>query len=65
MRRRTAAIDAQQLDTKQRLYRDYLAVVIDTELFNIQTLKVLENNAWYGYLALDPDLYLSRANTRR
>lgn len=60
MRRRTAAIDAERLDTKQRLYRGYLEVVIDTELFNIQTLKVMENNTWYGYLALDPDLYLSR-----
>ena len=60
MRLRTAAIDAQRLSAKQRLYRDYLAVVIDTELFNIQTLKVLENNVWYGYLPLDPDLYLSR-----
>ena len=60
MRRRTAAIDAQRLGAKQRLVRDYLAVAIDTELFNIQALKVLENNVWYGYLPLDPDVYLSR-----
>jgi uncharacterized protein (DUF885 family) len=60
MRRRTAAIDAAQLDVKERLYHGYLAVEIDTQLFNIQTLKVLENNAWYDYLALDPNVYLSR-----
>jgi len=60
MRRRTAAIDAPQLGVKERLYHGYLAVEIDTQLFNIRTLKVLENNAWYDYLALDPDVYLSR-----
>jgi len=60
MRQRTAAIDAAKLDTKRRLYREYLAVEIDTELFNFQTLRVQENNTWYGYLALDPNLYLSR-----
>jgi uncharacterized protein (DUF885 family) len=60
MRRRTAAIDAERLGPKERLYHGYLAAVIDTELFNIQTLKAQENNTWYGYLALDPNLYLSR-----
>jgi hypothetical protein len=60
MRRSTAAIDAERLGTRERLYRDSLAAVIDLELFNIQTLKVMENNVWYGYLPLDPDLYLSR-----
>jgi hypothetical protein len=60
MRRRTAAIDAEGLGAKEQLYRDALAAVIDSELFYIQTLKVLENNVWYGYLPLDPDLYLTR-----
>jgi hypothetical protein len=60
MRRRTAAIDAAQLGVRERLYHGYLAVEIDTQLFNIRTLKVLENNAWYDYLALDPNIYLSR-----
>jgi uncharacterized protein (DUF885 family) len=60
MRQRTAAIDADRLGKKERLYRDYLAVEIDTQLFHIQTLRVLENNCWFDYLALDPNLYLSR-----
>jgi uncharacterized protein (DUF885 family) len=60
MRQRTAAIDARRLDEKSRLYRDYLAVEIDTELFNIRSLKVFENNVWTAYLPLDPDPYVSR-----
>jgi len=60
MRARALAIDADGLGADEQLHRDYLIVVIDTDLFNIRELKVLENNTWYDYLALDPNLYLSR-----
>ena len=60
MRRRAASIDHARLGVKERLYHGFLEVEIDTQLFNIQTLKVMQNNAWYDYLALDPNVYLAR-----
>ena len=60
MRARTMAIRRDGLDVRDRLLRDYLEIVIDTELFNIRVLKVLENNTWYDYLALDPNVYVAR-----
>ncbi len=60
MHARAAAMDSSGLGTRERLYLGYLAVEIDTQLFNIQVLRQLENNAWYDYLALDPNIYLSR-----
>jgi len=60
MRARATEIDVEGLGPGERLHRDYLVIVVDTELFNIRTLRVLENNTWFDYLALDPNLYLSR-----
>lgn len=60
MRELAVGLDEASLDSQQSMLREYLCVVVDTELFNLGTLRVLENNTWYDYLALDPNLYLSR-----
>ena len=57
---RARAIDSGNLDDRQVLYQQQLEAGIDSEIFDINDLKVMENNAWYGYSAVDPDIYLSR-----
>ncbi len=60
MRGRTGTIDDTKLSDKQWLQLQQLQVVIDTRLFYLEQMKVMENNAWYGYSALSPDVYLTR-----
>jgi uncharacterized protein (DUF885 family) len=60
MRKRNAAIDVEHLTARDRLYQAFLGVEIDTQLFNFRVLRVHENNAWYDYLALDPNVYVAR-----
>ena len=59
-RARALSIDGAELTDQQVMLRDYLVVVVDTDLFNLRELRVLENNTWFDYLALDPNLYLAR-----
>ena len=61
MHDRVKDIDDSKLNDKEWLYKQQLEVVVDTSLFYLEDMKVMENNAWYGYYALDPDIYLSRA----
>jgi uncharacterized protein (DUF885 family) len=60
MRERNAAINAERLPPREMLHQAFLGVEIDTQLFNLRTLRVQENNAWYDYLALDPNVYVAR-----
>ncbi len=58
---RIESIDAGNLSDSAWLYREQLQFVVDSSLFYLEDLKVMENNAWYGYDSIDPDVYLSRA----
>ena len=60
MRARARAIDAKMLDNRHLLYKEQLEAGIDAELFLIKDMKVMDNNAWFGYSGIDPDIYLSR-----
>ncbi|MFT5132134.1 MAG: hypothetical protein ACI9SC_000598 [Gammaproteobacteria bacterium] len=61
MKAKVKELDDTTLSDKDWLHKQQMEVVVDTALFNLEELKVMENNAWYGYYALDPDVYLSRA----
>ena len=60
MRARVRAIDVKMLDNRHLLYKEQLETGIDAELFSIKDMKVMDNNAWFGYSGIDPDIYLSR-----
>ena len=60
MQERARAIDPGELDDRRVLYQQQLEAGIDSELFAINDMKVMDNNAWYGYSGIDPDIYLSR-----
>ena len=61
MQDKSGAIVASILNDKEWLHLEQMQGVIDADLFYLEDMKVMENNAWYGYYALDPDIYLSRA----
>jgi uncharacterized protein (DUF885 family) len=60
MRTRARAIDPGTLDARQYLYLQQLETAVDSILFVITDMKAMENNPWYGYSGIDPDIYLTR-----
>jgi len=60
MHKRAQAIDLRDLHDRQWLYLQQLEAGIDAELFAINDMKVMENNPWYGYSGIDPEIYISR-----
>ncbi len=61
MRDRLGSIDDGSLSDREWLYKEQMEFAVDATLFYLEDMHVMENNAWYGYYALDPDTYLSRA----
>lgn len=60
MSKRAQAIDLRGLHDRQLLYLQQLEAGIDAELFAFNDMKVMDNNPWYGYSGIDPEIYLSR-----
>jgi Bacterial protein of unknown function (DUF885) len=60
MQDKAGAIAGSKLSDKEWLHLEQMKVVIEADVFYLEDMKVMENNAWYGYYALDPDIYLSR-----
>lgn len=61
MQDKTGAIVVAYLNDMEWLHLEQMKGVIEADLFYLEDMKVMENSAWYGYYALDPDIYLSRA----
>lgn len=60
LRERAVAYPDAQLDTKQRIERDYVVARIDNDLFWIEVAKLHEGNPSYYLGPLDPSVYVTR-----